>query len=90
LLAISVYVCGGLAIAGAGRAEWQALALAPAYIAWKLVIYARALRPAERGWQRTERVAANNAAINRFTSIVVSHEGPETVPFPSREGIGGR
>lgn len=54
LLFLAIHVARGLQLSGAGvRGAW-ALALAPAYVAWKLVFAVRGARPG-REWVRTSR-----------------------------------
>ncbi|HQR29023.1 MAG TPA: glycosyltransferase family 2 protein [Anaeromyxobacteraceae bacterium] len=55
LLFLSIHVARGLQLSGAGVRGAYALALAPAYVAWKLVFAARGARPG-REWVRTSRV----------------------------------
>ena len=54
--AIGVHVVAGLVAVRAPARTYLALAAAPAYIAWKVLLYARALAaPADVGWVRTRR-----------------------------------
>ena len=53
-----VYVIAGLVLAGATRAQWRALLLAPLYVGWKAALYTRVLiGPRQRAWVRTRRGA---------------------------------
>jgi 1,2-diacylglycerol 3-beta-glucosyltransferase len=53
---LSLHVLAGLAAIRAPAETYRALLAAPAYVAWKLVLYARAMvTPAGKAWVRTER-----------------------------------
>jgi cellulose synthase/poly-beta-1,6-N-acetylglucosamine synthase-like glycosyltransferase len=57
--AIAGHIVAGLIALRAPARAYVALARAPAYIAWKLLIYARAaLAPTTQGWVRTRRESA--------------------------------
>lgn len=53
LAGLAGYVIGGFLVARAPRAAYRALAFAPIYVAWKMMVYAAGRR--EKGWVRTER-----------------------------------
>jgi 1,2-diacylglycerol 3-beta-glucosyltransferase len=56
LAAFGLYIVVGLLLARATRREWEALALAPLYVCWKVVLYLRVLLgPRPRAWVRTRR-----------------------------------
>jgi len=59
LALIAGFVVIGLASAGAPRSAWKALAMAPVFLAWKVVAYLRIARGFDpRRWDRTDRAAA--------------------------------
>lgn len=56
LASLSIYILTGLRLARLPRAAYRSLLFAPAYIIWKLWVYAVALvSPGERRWVRTSR-----------------------------------
>jgi 1,2-diacylglycerol 3-beta-glucosyltransferase len=59
LLGQVVYLLSALLLVGAPRRAYLGLGYAPAYVAWKVGLYARALVSSERSpWIRTARSAA--------------------------------
>jgi 1,2-diacylglycerol 3-beta-glucosyltransferase len=65
LLALIAYVLRGVAFSGTGFAGLLALATAPAYIAWKLVV-ARPWKKTDR-WVRTTRASEEQAAATQLS-----------------------
>lgn len=56
LVSLSAHVVGGMIVARVPSSEWKALLFAPAYVLWKLLLYARALTGSgARSWVRTAR-----------------------------------
>lgn len=55
-LAIALYVCCGLLLAGAPLRLWLALPFAPAYVLWKGWLYAQALATRQLPWVKTTRL----------------------------------
>lgn len=66
LAVLAGYLLTGLLIARVGLRSWLALGFAPAYAAWKCLIYLRALLSrGDRPWVRTARAAATQQAGRR-------------------------
>ncbi|MBM4267326.1 MAG: hypothetical protein FJ144_12075 [Deltaproteobacteria bacterium] len=57
LLVVAVHVLAGIAVGGGGFRDLLALAIAPAYVAWKVALAPAIARASRRGaeWVRTER-----------------------------------
>ncbi len=83
--AIATFVCAGLVAARAPASTWRALLLAPLFLAWKLLAYARMLRgfdPAR--WDRSDRTG--DVARVRQGRIEVSGVPIDPVDFDAAMG----
>ena len=64
---VAGFVAVGLASARAPRSAWKALAMAPLFLAWKVVAYLRIARGVDpRRWDRTDRSGEEDASVRRI------------------------
>jgi hypothetical protein len=94
LAAIPTYVVIGLRVAGAPRSLWDAVLMAPLYVAWKSLAYLRIARGVDANrWDRTDRAGESSLSGPRRVTIAGVPVDPIDMPTALStitRAIGGR